>query len=100
MIDSPSTDVKTINYKFEEDKYVGELLAYINKTYSGHYSQEKFQALEFIYDGGHGTGFNIGNVLKYGQRYGKKGSRDDARADLMKVVHYALLQLYIHDNEL
>ena len=37
--------------------------------------------------------------MKYAQRYGKKGNRDDARKDLLKVLHYAIIQLYVHDTE-
>ena len=73
---------------------------YKRQTYGAHYSKDKFQATEFIIDGGHGTGFCVGNVLKYGQRYGKKGTKEDARKDLMKVLHYALMQLYVHDEDL
>ena len=87
-----------IDYIYNEEVYVNELLAYVDTTYSSHYSTEKFQATEFIIDGGHGTGFCIGNVLKYAQRYGKKGSSEDARKDLMKVLHYALIQLHVHDE--
>ena len=90
----------TVNYKYNEDKYCEELLDYVSATYGQHYATDKFQATEFIIDGGHGTGFCIGNVLKYAQRYGKKGTAADARKDLMKVLHYALIQLHIHDNEL
>jgi hypothetical protein len=57
----------------------------------------QYQATEFIIDAGHGEGFCIGNVLKYAQRYGKKGGKN--RADLLKVLHYGLIQLYIHDME-
>lgn len=89
----------SVDYKFKEDKYIKEFADYIQSTYSGHYSVNKFQATEFVIDGGHGTGFCIGNVLKYAQRYGKKGTPIDARKDLMKVLHYALIQLHIHDNE-
>jgi len=88
------------DYKYNEDNLITEFKEYIDATYNQHYSRDKFQATEFIMDGGHGTGFCIGNVLKYAQRYGKKGTRDDARKDLMKVLHYALLQLYVHDNDL
>ena len=88
-----------IDYKFNEDELIMEFQDYIDSTYDGHYSKDNFQATEFIIDGGHGTGFCIGNVLKYAQRYGKKGSRADARKDLMKVLHYALIQLYVHDSE-
>ena len=90
---------ETPNYKYNEDALIKEFKAYIDATYSQHYSRDKFQATEFIMDGGHGTGFCVGNVLKYAQRYGKKGSQEDARKDLMKVLHYALLQLYVHDIE-
>ena len=87
-----------MKYNFDENEYVGELLDYINSTYDGHYSTNQYQATDFILDAGHGTGFCIGNVLKYAQRYGKKGTHSDARKDLMKVLHYAIIQLYVHDN--
>ena len=90
---------KSIDYKFNEDKLIQEFTSYIDSTYNQHYAKEKFQATEFIIDGGHGTGFCIGNVLKYAQRYGKKGTRDDARKDLLKVLHYALIQLHVHDSD-
>ena len=84
-------------YKFNEDKSVKELKKYIDKTYSQHYSKSKFQATEFIIDGGHGEGFCIWNILKYAQRYGKKEGHN--KADLMKVLHYAVIALYVHDKE-
>lgn len=90
----------SINYKFREDELMAELYNYIDSTYDTHYSKSKFQATEFIIDGGHGTGFCIGNVLKYAQRYGRKGTSEDARKDLMKVLHYALIQMYVHDKEI
>ena len=86
-------------YKFNEDDLISELSEYVEDTYSEHYSKAKYQASEFIIDGGHGMGFMIGNVLKYAQRYGKKGNSDDARKDLMKVLHYGLLALHVHDKE-
>jgi len=91
--------VNSINYKYNEDKLIEEFKKYVDSTYNAHYSKDKFQATEFIMDGGHGTGFCIGNVLKYAQRYGKKGTKEDARKDLMKVLHYAILQLYVHDEK-
>jgi len=88
-----------IDYKFNEAKLIDEFKEYVDATYGQHYAKDKFQATEFIIDGGHGAGFCIGNVMKYAQRYGKKGSRDDARKDLMKVLHYALIGLYVHDTD-
>ena len=93
------TNKKKIDYKFNEGKYLEELTNYINSTYSQHYSRNKFQAAEFIIDSGHGAGFFIGNVLKYAQRYGTKGSPEDWRKDMMKVIHYAMLQLHVHDED-
>ena len=81
--------MEKINYKYNEDELILELAHYINKTYSQHYSQNNFQATEFIIDSGHGEGFCIGNILKYAQRYGKKNGYD--RKDLFKVIHYCLL---------
>lgn len=85
-------------YKYNEPELVQELMDYIDATYDQHYSQNKFQATEFIIDGGHGMGFALGNVLKYAQRYGKKGTAEDARKDLLKVLHYAIISLYVHDE--
>jgi len=65
-----------IDYRYNEDKTLWELKSYIDSTYEQHYSRDKFQATEFIIDGGHGEGFCIGNVLKYAQRYGKKDGRN------------------------
>ena len=86
-----------INYKYNEGELIAELHKYIDATYGEHYSLNKFQATEFIIDAGHGDGFCIGNVMKYAQRYGKKDGYN--RKDLLKVLHYALIELYIHDRE-
>lgn len=87
-----------VAYKFDEDLYLKELRDYIDATYSGHYSQNKFQTTEIIIERGRGTGFCMGNIDKYSNRYGKKGTPEDHRKDLMKILHFAILQLYIHDN--
>jgi hypothetical protein len=86
------------DYKYDEDVLVNELMNYIESTYNQHYSMDKIQSTEFIIDAGHGIGFTIGNIIKYAQRYGKKGSNEDARKDLMKVLHYGIMALYVHDN--
>ena len=86
-------------YKYSEDRILEELKGYVDSTYEGHYSRNSFQATEFIIDCGHGEGFAIGNILKYAQRYGKKVSHDDARKDLLKVLHYGIIALHNHDNK-
>ena len=88
--------VKQIDFKYSEDRIIRELDTYIKSTYGEHYSKNNFQATEFIIDGGHGEGFCIGNILKYAQRYGKKDGYN--RKDLLKVLHYGIIALHVHDN--
>ena len=78
-------------YKFNEDKMLIKLQAYIDSTYEQHYSADKIQSTEFIIDSGHGEGFCIGNIIKYAERYGKKQGRNEL--DLLKIVHYAIILL-------
>tara|TARA_A100001015_G_scaffold147311_2_gene163343 strand:- start:551 stop:832 length:282 start_codon:yes stop_codon:yes gene_type:complete len=78
-------------YKFNEDKMLIKLQAYIDSTYEQHYSADKIQSTEFIIDSGHGEGFCIGNIIKYAKRYGKKEGRNEL--DLLKIVHYAIILL-------
>ena len=89
----------TINYKYDEGDLLREITQYINATYGEHYSQNQYQATEFIIDGGHGIGFTVGNILKYAQRYGHKGTPEDWRKDLLKVIHYAIIAMHVHDKE-
>ena len=88
---------KVIEYKYNESALIAGLQEYVDRTYDQHYSQNKFQATEFVIDAGHGEGFALGNVLKYVQRYGKKAGKN--RDDLLKVLHYALIALYVHDTQ-
>jgi hypothetical protein len=84
-----------IDYKYNEERILKEIKEYVDATYGEHYSQNKFQATEFIMDSGHGEGFCIGNIMKYAQRYGNKDGHN--RKDLMKVLHYAIMAIHNHD---
>jgi len=86
----------SINYKYEEDTLLKEIKEYIDTTYTQHYSG-RYQATDMIIDAGHGDGFCIGNILKYGKRYGKKSGHN--RKDLMKIIHYAIIALHVHNLE-
>ena len=86
---------KDVGYKYNEGTTLVELQKYIDSTYDEHYSKNKFQATEFIIDGGHGEGFCIGNIMKYAQRYGKKDGYN--KRDLLKVIHYGIIALHNHD---
>ena len=48
-----------------------------------------------IIDSGHGESFSIGNIMKYAMRCGKK---DEKKKELMKIIHYAIIALYIEEN--
>ena len=85
-------------FKYNEKNLIKEILVYIINTYTQHYSKNNLQATEVIIDAGYGKGFCIGNVLKYAQRYGKKGTAGDHRKDLQKVLHYAIIALNEHDK--
>ena len=89
---------KSLSYRYNEDRALLELKRYIDSTYDEHYSKNKFQATEFFIDAGPGEGFCIGNILKYAQRYGKKNGKD--RRDLLKVIHYGIMALYLNETEL
>tara|TARA_R100000315_G_C5220442_1_gene132419 strand:- start:604 stop:909 length:306 start_codon:yes stop_codon:yes gene_type:complete len=89
--------MKKVNYKYDEGLILQEVKKYIDATYDEHYSQNKYQSTEFIIDSGHGEGFCIGNILKYAQRYGKKNGKN--RDDLLKVIHYGIIALYVNDHE-
>jgi hypothetical protein len=85
-----------INYKFKEDITLNELKKYIDQTYDQHYANGKYQATDMIIDSGYGEGFCIGNIMKYAMRYGKKNGKQ--RSDLLKIIHYAMIALYVNDE--
>jgi conjugal transfer/entry exclusion protein len=89
--------MNNIDYKYNELECLEELKKYIDSTYEQHYAQNKIQTTEFIIDSGHGVGFCMGNIQKYAQRYGKKEGYN--RKDIMKILHYAIILLYVHDKE-
>lgn len=83
-------------HSFNERMYLAEILKYIDQTYVQHYATGKYQATDTIIDAGWGEGFCLGNIIKYCKRYGKKEGNN--KADLLKIIHYAIIQLYIHDT--
>jgi|TARA_R110000796_G_scaffold144217_1_gene260904 hypothetical protein len=84
-----------MDYKFEEDVTLSNLKDYIDSTYDQHYASGKYQATDMIVDAGFGEGFCIGNIMKYAMRYGKK---DNKNKELLKIIHYAMIALYINDQ--
>ena len=91
-------DLKTNKYRFNENKIVADFEKYIAETYSQHYSKKGSQAIDTIINAGHGEGFCVGNIIKYAIRLGKKGDAEDYKKDIFKIMHYALIQLHIHNE--
>ena len=87
---------ENISFKYNEDRIIEELFAYIKSTYGGHYG-DRVQAQDLIVSSGHAEGFYIGNIIKYASRYGKKNGHNPD--DLMKVFHYTLLALNNHHQQ-
>ena len=85
-----------MKYKFDEDKILDSIKAYIGNTYNQHYANGKYQATDMIVDAGHGEGFCMGNIMKYAMRYGKKEGHNDS--DLYKIVHYAIIAIYLNQE--
>ena len=86
-----------MSYKFNEGHSIQELKGYIYGTYNEHYASDKYQATDIIIDSGHGEGFCIGNIMKYAKRYGNKDGKN--KKDLLKILHYGIIMLDIHDKE-
>jgi len=83
-------------FAFNEPELLDEIRQYIVSTYTQHYAQGKYQASDTIIDAGYGEGFIMGNILKYWKRYGKKEGHN--RNDLLKIIHYAIMMLSLHDQ--
>lgn len=91
-------DATEVPFKYDEARLLKEFDEYVASTYGKHYvGEDNIQSLDLIFATGHGDGFCTGNVIKYSARQGKKaGSQRD---DIMKVMHYALLLLYLYDKK-
>ena len=89
-----------VDYKFREDQLLQELQEYVDSTYKQHYATGNIQSTEVIVDRGRGLDFCLGNIDKYSNRYGSKGTADDYRKDLIKILHYGLIALYSHDRKM
>ena len=82
--------------KYNEDKTIEEISEYVKNTYDEHYSEGDIQTLDFIEACGDVLPFCRSNILKYASRYNKKGN---ARKDIFKIIHYAMLLLYFSEKE-
>jgi hypothetical protein len=82
-------------YKYNEGQIISDFKKYIDKTYGQHYMTEEqnIECFDVWLALGDAMPTFRNTAMKYLWRYGKKnGSNKD---DLMKVLHYTLMMLYI-----
>lgn len=77
--------------KYNEDKILKEVIDYIEKTYSEHYSVDEsgFQVQDMLRHLDIDKDFCQSNAIKYLCRYGKKSGKN--KMDLFKAIHYIVL---------
>ena len=96
-LDSDVDSIVTL-FKYHEKELLVELEEYLKNTYGQHYvGNNSVQSLDLIFSSGNGYGFCLGNIIKYGTRFGKKNGYN--RKDLLKIIHYAMLAMYLQDIE-
>jgi hypothetical protein len=85
-------------FRYDEDKYIKEVLNYVLSTYEQHYvGKDELQVLDYLHSLDDAESFCRGNVIKYVARYGRKYGRN--RADLIKAIHYVLLLLHFTEDD-
>ena len=82
--------------KYNEDKTIEEISEYVKNTYDEHYSEGDIQTLDFIEACGDVLPFCRSYILNYASRYNKKGN---ARKDIFKIIHNAMLLLYFSEKD-
>lgn len=88
----------TSKYKYNEDKAMEAIQAYVNSTYGQHYVGDgDVQTVDFWRSLGSLETTSRDTAIKYLARYGKKGGKN--RKDLLKTVHYVILMMYALDLE-
>ncbi len=89
---------RAANFKFGEDRYLKEFQDYISETYRAHYSiSGDVQFFDLLHGTGRSEDFILGSILKYASRFGRKNGNN--RKDILKIVHYCLLLLWVMDQE-
>ena len=84
--------------KYNEDKILKEIAAYIANTYGEHNSttKEGMQVQDMLRHLDIDKDFCQANAIKYLCRYGKKDGKN--RKDLLKAIHYIVLLLDSESN--
>ncbi len=90
------TETNTPVYKYGETEALAELKTYIDSTYGQHYvGKNAVQTLDLLISNDLSDAYCRANIIKYASRMNKKGQ---ARKDLLKILHYAILLLGTSEN--
>jgi len=77
-----------IPYKYNEDRIIADLQAYIDRTYNEHYRTDDIDCIDAWFALGSGDTTCRDISMKHLWRYGKKNGKN--KDDLMKVLHYTI----------
>jgi hypothetical protein len=102
FVEGPMTPTlkNSITYRYSEGKNMDEFRKYVDSTYSAHYTtKNEIQALDVFEALGSLFTTSRDLAIKYLWRAGKKGTKEDLRKDLLKVMHYCLFMLHAMDTE-
>ena len=87
------------SFKYEEPKFLKEVVDYIEKTYNQHYvGNKQIQTIDVWQTLGSVDTTCRDTAIKYLMRYGKKGGHN--RKDLLKAVHYIVLLAYFTSEDI
>ena len=90
--------VNIVSFKYEEPKFLKEVVDYIEKTYNQHYvGNKQIQTIDVWQTLGSVDTTCRDTAIKYLMRYGKKGGHN--RKDLLKAVHYNVLLAYFTSGD-
>jgi hypothetical protein len=84
-----------MNYKYDEENFVKDLMEHVNSTYVDHYSGN-IQPVEFIMSNAETLDYLKGNIIKYVHRYGKKEGYN--KKDLYKAIHFIMMMAMYADK--
>ena len=87
-----------IEYKRNEDRIIAGIKAYVDATYSAHYSGSAGRDVcDDWEDMGIAKEAYMSNIVKYVKRFGKKEGENPK--DIMKIIHYCVFLLNELDKE-
>ena len=86
-------------FKYDEPKFLKEVVEYIEKTYNQHYvGNKEIQTIDVWQTLGSVDTTCRDTAIKYLMRYGKKGGHN--RKDLLKAVHYIVLLAHFTSEDI